>query len=207
MESSCAVPGRRHPARVARSPAGRPTSDGAVVIREQGPAELEAVSRVTRTAFEADGTRVAELVVALQDGDGYDGRSWVATVGGAVVGHTMLTWGWVDAPERLLTVPVLSPLSVLPERRRAGIGGALVRHALDAAAAAGEWGVVLEGDPAYYGRFGFVAAAEHGLLRPSRRIPRAAFQVALLPAHEPWMTGRVVYPDRFWAFDAVGLRG
>jgi putative acetyltransferase len=25
-------------------------------------------------------------------------------------------------------------------------------------------------------------------------------------AFEPWMTGALVYPDRFWALDCVGLR-
>lgn len=97
--------------------------------------------------------------------------------------------------------------AVLDVTRRAfGADGARVAD-LVAAEATGDWGVILEGAPAYYGRFGFVPAGRHGLLRPSERIPQAAFQVVLLPAHEEWMRGRVVYPDRFWAFDAVGLRG
>ena len=33
-----------------------------------------------------------------------------------------------------------------------------------------------------------------------------AFQARLLPAHEDWMTGTVVYPRVFWDHDAVGLR-
>ncbi|MGL5929211.1 MAG: GNAT family N-acetyltransferase [Dermatophilaceae bacterium] len=192
--------GERNPSRV-------PRAAWAVVIREHRAGELEAVREVTRRAFGADGTHVADLVAALQADDAYTGRSWVAESGGEVVGHTMLTRGWVDAPERLLTVPVLSPLSVAPTHQGRGLGGSLVQHALADAQARGEWGVVLEGAPAYYGRFGFVAAERHGLLRPSERIPRAAFQVVLFAAHEPWMRGRVVYPDRFWAFDAVGLRG
>ncbi|MBB3676435.1 hypothetical protein [Modestobacter versicolor] len=66
--------------------------------------------------------------------------------------------------------------------------------------------VFLEGDPAYYGRLGFVAGAGLGFRRPSLRIPEPAFQAVLLPAHEPWMTGTFVYPDVFWRHDAVGLR-
>jgi putative acetyltransferase len=38
------------------------------------------------------------------------------------------------------------------------------------------------------------------------RIPQCAFQVVVLPAWEPWMTGALVYPDAFWLMDAVGLR-
>jgi putative acetyltransferase len=66
--------------------------------------------------------------------------------------------------------------------------------------------VFLEGEPAYYGRLGFVPGAGAGFRRPSLRIPEPAFQAALLPAHEPWMTGTLVYPDVFWRHDAVGLR-
>ncbi|MGL4745105.1 MAG: GNAT family N-acetyltransferase [Dermatophilaceae bacterium] len=177
-----------------------------VDVREQRASELGAVSGVARLAFGPDGPRIADLVAALQADDAYAGRSWVAVDDGEVVGHAMLTRAWVDAPERLLTVPVLSPLSVLPDHQGRGVGGALVRHAVADADARGEWGVILEGASAYYGRFGFEPAQDHGLLRPSERIPIAAFQVVLLAAHQPWMTGRVVYPDRFWAFDAVGLR-
>ena len=43
-------------------------------------------------------------------------------------------------------------------------------------------------------------------MRPSNRIPDAAFQVVVLPGHEPWMTGALVYCDPFWALDCVGLR-
>ena len=66
--------------------------------------------------------------------------------------------------------------------------------------------VFLEGDPAYYRRLGFVAGADHGFRRPSLRIPGPAFQVVLLPAYEPWMTGTHVYAEAFWRHDAVGLR-
>jgi putative acetyltransferase len=38
------------------------------------------------------------------------------------------------------------------------------------------------------------------------RIPDAAFQVAVLPTHEVWMTGALVYCDPFWTMDCVGLR-
>ncbi len=38
------------------------------------------------------------------------------------------------------------------------------------------------------------------------RIPDPAFQVAVLDAHEAWMTGALVYCEAFWALDCVGLR-
>ena len=44
------------------------------------------------------------------------------------------------------------------------------------------------------------------LERPSLRIPDAACQVVLFESHEPWMTGRLVYPDVWGRLDLVGLR-
>jgi predicted N-acetyltransferase YhbS len=46
---------------------------------------------------------------------------------------------------------------VHPDCRNRGIGGALMRHALRIAGKRGHAAVLLVGDPAYYGRFGFSA--------------------------------------------------
>ena len=66
--------------------------------------------------------------------------------------------------------------------------------------------VWLEGNPAYYGRFGFRPGGDHGFRKPSLRIPDAAFQVMTLSVYEPWMTGTLVYSGTFWEHDCVGLR-
>ncbi|MFF4571647.1 GNAT family N-acetyltransferase [Streptomyces sp. NPDC001410] len=42
----------------------------------------------------------------------------------------MFTHSLLDAPRRLVEVHVLSPLAVMPEHRKRGIGSALVRHGL-----------------------------------------------------------------------------
>ena len=45
--------------------------------------------------------------------------------------------------------------------------------------------------------------------RPDRTLdphPGAGLPVVTLPSYRPWMTGALVYPDVFWALDAVGLR-
>lgn len=187
-----------------------PTGEPTWTIRTQDttdPADAAAVRRVVEAAFgEEEGPRVADLIEALQGGDAFAGLSFVAGQDGAVVGHVMLTRGWVDAPERLVEVQVLSPLSVLPDRQRGGIGRSLVAHAVAAAEAAHSPAVFLEGSPAYYRRLGFERGSAHGFTSPSVRIPDPAFQVVTLSAHEPWMTGALVYPDTFWAHDCVGLR-
>lgn len=176
-----------------------------LVIRTQRPGDRAAVRAVVTDAF-GDAT-IADLVEALQEAPaGAAGLSYVAEHDGRVVGHTMLTRSWVDAPRRLLEVLVLSPLAVAPDHQGRGIGGRLVTHALREAQRAGAPLVFLEGSPRYYPRFGFERASGHGFTAPSVRIPDAAFQVVRLPAYEPWMTGALVYADQFWAFDLVGLR-
>jgi putative acetyltransferase len=172
------------------------------LLRPERPDDAAAVRRLHAAAFGDD--VVPDLVEDLRRSDGAWSR--VADDDGEVVGHVMLTASLLDAPRRLVEVLTLSPLGVLPGRQRRGIGTDLVRAAVQAAREREAPVLFLEGDPAYYGRLGFVAGADVGFRRPSLRIPPAAFQAFLLPAYEPWMTGTLVYPDVFWRHDAVGLR-
>jgi putative acetyltransferase len=179
--------------------------DTALTIRPQRTDERGAVRDVILRAFGRP--VVADLAESLQDGRyGTDGISLVGEVAGRLVGHVLLSRSWLDAPDRLVNVLVLSPLSVVPKQQRLGVGGQLVRRALAAADHAGAPMVFLEGAPAYYSRLGFETASVRGFASPSVRIPDAAFQVALLRSYEPWMTGALAYAEAFWAFDCVGLR-
>jgi putative acetyltransferase len=191
----------------------RRKSSWPVDIRRQRFDERAAVREVVAAAF--DSTVVADLAEALQDARaGRDGLSFVAAVpasssagqGDQVVGHVQLSRSWLDAPDRLVDVLVLSPLSVAPGYQRSGIGGRLVRHAIQAAGDVGAPLLFLEGNPAYYARFEFERASARGFTAPSVRIPDPAFQVYVLPGYRPEMTGALVYAEEFWAYDCVGLR-
>jgi hypothetical protein len=74
---------------------------------------------------------------------------------------------------------VLSPLAVMPERQKRGIGPALVRHGLKALAERDVPLVFLEDDPRYYSRLGFAPGCDQGFRKPSLRIPDGAFRVGL----------------------------
>ncbi|MET9113045.1 N-acetyltransferase [Streptomyces longwoodensis] len=176
-------------------------------LREERAGDRQAVRDLHLEAFGDHGLVVADLVDTLRDTlTPEDGLSLVAERDGQVVGHVMFTRSLLDAPRRLVDVQVLSPLAVTPELHRRGIGSALVRHGLGVLAERGVPLVFLEGDPGYYARFGFVPGGDLGFRKPSLRIPDGAFQVLRFPAHEPWMTGTLVYAEPFWRHDAVGLR-
>jgi putative acetyltransferase len=174
-----------------------------IEVRAAKPTDTAAVHRVVAVAF-ADET-VAELWEELAAGP--RAASFVALIDGAIVGHVGLSRGWIDGRDRPVDVHVLSPLSVLPAYQRRGVGRALVAAAIEATDAIGSPALFLEGDPGYYGQFGFEPAAQHGFTPPSPRVPPLGFQCVLLSTYEPALTGGVVYPDTFWIHDRVGVRG
>ncbi len=177
------------------------------VVRPERAEDHEAVREVHALAF-GDGERVPALVDALRNAKAsLSPLSLVATVDERVVGHVMLSACRLDALPRLVDVMSLSPLGVLPEFQRRGIGTRLVEHALAGADGLGVPLVFLEGSPYYYGRRGFADATKVGFRPPTLRYPPGAFQVARLSSYEEWMTGTFVYSDTFWALDCVGLRG
>ncbi|MBO0870037.1 MAG: N-acetyltransferase [Micromonosporaceae bacterium] len=178
-----------------------------MVVREERAEDPEAVREVHRLAF-GDGERVPALVDALRAAGGAVAPlSLVAAIGERVVGHVMLSACRLDAPPRLVDVLSLSPLGVLPQFQRRGIGTRLVARALAAAESRGIPLVFLEGSPDYYGKRGFADATKLGFRPPTLRYPPGAFQVAKLSSYQEWMTGTFVYSDTFWALDCVGLRG
>jgi putative acetyltransferase len=177
-------------------------------LRGERPGDLEVVRDIHRMAFGGDhGVVVADLVDALRETiTPADGLSLVAETDGQVVGHVMFTRSLLDAPRRQVAVQVLSPLAVRPGYHRRGIGSALVRRGLEVLAERAVPVVFLEGDPAYYCRFGFMPGGDQGFRKPSLRIPDGGFQAVKLAAYEPWMTGTLVYAEPFWRYDVVGLR-
>ena len=176
-------------------------------LREERPSDNQAVREVHLRAFGDHGHVVADLADTLRDTiTPESGLSLVAEHDGQVTGHVMFTRCLLDAPRRLVDVQVLSPVGVLPEFHRRGIGSALIQHGLKILAERDVPLVFLEGDPGYYSRFGFARGDGLGFRKPSLRIPDAAFQAIRLPACEPWMTGTFVYSEPFWRHDSVGLR-
>jgi putative acetyltransferase len=184
---------------------GSPSSGDDVTCRPRRAEDDAAVDAVLTGSFAEEAPRIIEVLARLR-AVGDLRAEVVAEAGGEVVGTVALSRAWLDARERLVDVLVLSPLGVLPSAQGRGVGTALLAAVPDVAAELGEPLVFLEGSPGYYSARGWAPASSHGLERPSLRIPEPACQVLLLPSYEPWMTGRLVYPDVWWRLDLVGLR-
>ena len=133
-----------------------------VEIRHERPEDVDAIRALTHDAFEhAPHTSHTEaaIVDALRSAGALT-VSLVAIEDGELVGHIAFSPvaitgeadGWYG----------LGPVSVRPDCQRRGIGHALIRSGLDHLRGLNARGCVVLGEPAYYGRFGFIS---NGALR------------------------------------------
>ena len=127
-----------------------------IEVPPASPADADAIRAVHVAAFPTP--LEADLVAALeQAGDAT--LSLVAEQGGRIVGHILLSRMRVEGDGRDYRAVGLAPVAVVPECRRRGLGGRLIEQALGIARDRGEELVFLVGEPEYYRRFGFSAAA------------------------------------------------
>lgn len=116
-------------------------------IRAEATQDQTGIRAVIGRTFGSDAE--ARLVDMLRD-DGDLALSLVADANGLIVGHVALSH--VTAPDSPLPLLALAPVAVEPRLHGRGIGAALIRAAI---AQMPDQGIVVLGDPAYYGRFGF----------------------------------------------------
>jgi len=134
-----------------------------LTVRREAPGDVGSIRDVHRAAFGGGEPVEAGLVDALRaDAAWLPHLSLVAVRDGEVVGHVVATRA------RVADVPAIGvgPLGVLPAAQGRGVGRALMYALLGAAQARDETIVGLLGEPAYYGRFGFVAATDVGIIPP-----------------------------------------
>jgi putative acetyltransferase len=134
-------------------------------IRPSRPDDAAVILAVVTDAF-SDETRDAreELDIVSRTwavSDAHDLVDLVADDAGAVVGHVLAAPGRLDGRES--AVAGVAPVCVAPTRQGLGIGAALVHELIRTAEERGWPLLVLLGDPAYYGQFGFEPAGQRGL--------------------------------------------
>lgn len=172
-----------------------------LVIRRERPEDEHPTELLHDAAFgipaEREESVERELLRALRaDGSVIDGLTFVAELDGEVVGHV------VCSRARLGERPSvgLGPISVRPDHQQQGIGAALVMAVIASAERDAEPAIVLLGDPEYYGFFGFVPAARHGIGSPGPW-QQEYFQVRTLRAWRAGMAGEFAYAPAFDGLD------
>jgi len=126
-----------------------------VQIRLSRKADSQAIRDVHLRAFptRAEADLVDQLVA--------DGDAVLSIVGvdNGIVGHVLLSRMNVIADGQALDALGLAPVAVVPDRQGEGIGSALIEAAVGEAKSTGVQMLFLLGEPGFYRRFGFTAAA------------------------------------------------
>jgi len=167
-------------------------------LRPELAIDLDQIHELHRVAFGRPAE--AELVDAIRSGSDFvPGLSLVAVAeDGSVLGHVLVSRIGLEPDDGAGRVDVLAlaPLAVLPPHAARGIGTALTAAALEVADAREEPLVAVLGSPAFYGRFGFVPAAEHEIDGPYADAGDP-FQVRPRAGAGPVPAGMLVYPAMF----------
>ncbi len=172
-----------------------------MIIRPERVADRPAIAEVVRAAFVKHPDEVATFVERIRASEEFVPElALVAEDASGVIAHVMLSWVGLESSSRSRILN-LTPMSVRPDRQRAGVGTWLITEVLGRAEQAGEPAVMVEGIPAYYPRFGFERASALGFIAPHPKIPDEAFMVKRLAGYTPDLAGRIVYPA---AFDVLG---
>lgn len=163
-----------------------------MLVRVEIPVDAAGIDSLLRRTFPTDAE--ANLVHQLRE-DGQLTLGIVATdEEGGVVGYAAFSPVLIEGEDRQWVA--LAPLAVEESLRRQGMGRQLVYEGLDALNEFGYTAVVVQGDSAYYSRFGFVPASEYQL--HCRRPQNAAFQVyPLADNHFEGASGLVEYAAPF----------
>lgn len=164
-------------------------------VRPATPADAAGILAVVGDAF-SDATRDAGEEIDIVR------RTWSATRGdtrielvvddaGSVVGHLQAAPGSLEGS--VSDVAGVAPVCIAPSHQGRGRGRALV-EALVREATARRWPLlVLLGDPAFYGRFGFEPAAPLGLSYPPAGAGNPHFQAHRLPGWSATLRGEFTY--------------
>ncbi len=133
----------------------------AMEIRHAKPEDLESICDVHRQAFGGrdEEARLVEMLYTA----GKVPLSFVAVLDGQIVAHVLFSPVTLEPPDAGFHAVGMAPVGVVPAYQNRGIGSRLIREGLQACREAGYDTVVVLGDPAYYGRFGFRRALDHGL--------------------------------------------
>lgn len=164
-----------------------------MLIREERPEDIKAISEVTIAAFKTlpISRHTEQFIIKELRAAGALTISLVAEIDGRIVGH--IAFSAITISDGSTGWYGLGPVSVSPELHGQGIGTALINEGLSKSRALGARGCALVGDPGYYKRFGFRNCPE----MIHEGIPQEVFLV--LPLTEKIPKGIVEFHKGFQA--------
>jgi putative acetyltransferase len=171
------------------------------IVRTERPADFDGIRSVVTAAFGSDAE--AALVDGIRASEHYMPElSLVAEIDSAIVGHVMISRVTLVDGETRHVAHTMAPVAVAPDHQRHGIGGAVIRKAIELADDMGLPMILVEGSPTYYGRFGFEHAVRRGIhFDLPDWAPAEAAQVLPLARFDPRLRGKVEYPPAFLLVD------
>lgn len=139
-----------------------------IMIRNETPADYEAVEALTRRAFYniyVPGCSEHYLVRHMRShSDFVSELAFVTELSGQIIGNIMYTKATLtDEAGTEKNVLTFGPVCIAPEHQRKGYGKQLIEHSFAKAAALGYDTVVIFGDPANYVSRGFVSCKRHNV--------------------------------------------
>jgi putative acetyltransferase len=163
-----------------------------VIVRAETPDDHDTIRRIVDEAF--GDTITSAIVDAIRATDRFvPDMSLVAVSEGQSLGHVISSYVDLLVPDTRRVLQV-GPLAVVPSYQRRGVGTALMKETVRLADERGEPLLLIEGNPAYYGRFGFTRADEHGIEMPPESHGPQNFMLRPLRAFDSSLRGRAVYP-------------
>jgi len=156
--------------------------------------DIETLHTVEREAFGREAE--ADLVDRIRASGGIT-LSLVAVDDDEIVGHVLFSPVTIRSERGEFQALGMGPVAVRPDQQKQGIGSGMIRAGLDRLRQLGHEVVVVEGDPAYYSRFGFQDASRYGL-SCEFNAPPGCFMVFQLRADAlAGRTGTVYYLPEF----------
>jgi putative acetyltransferase len=167
-----------------------------LMIAEEDHDDELAIDEVLAAAFGRDDE--AELVMSLRGRRGLEFAA-VMKLDDEVIGHVAYSAVNVGGIASDPPVLALAPVAVDPAHQRQGYGSKLIHWAQDEVARRGFPAVIVVGEPAFYGRFGFEPASRFEIVCPFE-VPGEYFMaLELRPRALTELRGIVGYRPEFAA--------
>ena len=140
-----------------------------LICRTERPGDSEEIDELVCAAYGHE--RTADLVWRLRE-QGAITISQVAEYEGAIMGHLLMSPALINGED--IGWLILNPISVWPECQHQGIASTMLREALNSANELDWAGVLVQGELAFFARFGFKLASELGFSAPATELPLLA---------------------------------